>query len=179
MSGARTPLAVAPADMDEDAFMAAFGAVYEDSSWVARIVWWEFPHAGLESVEGLHAAMREVVERAPRDLKLALMRAHPDLAGRAAKAGDLSESSVREQAGAGLDRCSEEEYEAFQRLNEAYKAKFAFPFIVAVGGLNRAQILELFRFRLDNSPRAEFETGMAEIHKIAGLRLHAMRHAET
>ncbi len=168
----------APADMNEDEFMSAFGEIYEESPWVARIVWWETAHDALSSVDGLHTAMRAIVDRAPRDIRLALMRAHPDLAGRAARAGDLSQASTQEQAGAGLDRCTPEEYDEFHRLNDAYKAKFAFPFIVAVGGLNRAQILALFRHRLDNSPQAEFECGMAEIHKIARLRLLAMPLAD-
>ena len=178
MSGPDAAFVVPPGDMSEAEFMTAFGEVYEASPWVARIVWWEAPHASLATVNGLCAAMSEVVDRAPRDIQLALLRSHPDLAGRAARAGDLSTASTREQEGAGLDQCSKDEYAEFHRLNDAYKAKFAFPFIVAVGGLNRRQILELFRFRLENSPAGEFANCLAEVHKIARLRVESVPTTE-
>lgn len=140
-------------------FVARYGGVYEHSPWVAEACW--------PPPEDLADAMRAVVDAAPRDRKLALIRAHPELASRA----KMADASVKEQAGAGLDQCSPAEFEAFQRLNAAYNARFGFPFIVAVKGLSRADILAAFEARLENDPETEFETAMAQIHRIAGFRL--------
>jgi 2-oxo-4-hydroxy-4-carboxy-5-ureidoimidazoline decarboxylase len=114
--------------------------------------------------------MRAAVEAAPHEQKLALIRAHPELAGRTAVA-DIAEASKREQSGAGLDRCTPEEFAEFQRLNDAYNARFGFPFIIAVKGLTRQDILAAFRARLDNDPETEFDTALEQIHRIAGFRL--------
>ena len=103
-----------------------------------------------------------------------LVRAHPDLAGKAALAGALTADSTAEQAGAGLDRCSPEELAEFHALNTAYKEKFGFPFIVAVKGLTRHDILEQFRRRLENDAATELATAFEQIHKIARLRLEAL-----
>jgi len=145
--------------MDRAGFLARFGGVYEASPWVAEACW-PLP-------EDLAAAMRAVVDAAPRERKLALIRAHPELASRAR----MADASVKEQAGAGLDQCSPEEFDAFQRFNAAYNARFGFPFIVAVKGLTRADILAAFEARLGNDPETEFETAIAQIHRIAGFRL--------
>jgi 2-oxo-4-hydroxy-4-carboxy-5-ureidoimidazoline decarboxylase len=102
-----------------------------------------------------------------------LIKAHPDLAGRAAIAGELTEASNEEQASAGIDQCSPEEFARFQDLNERYKAKFDFPFVMAVRKSNRHEILVAFETRLSNDPDDEFEQAIAEIHKIARLRLAA------
>jgi 2-oxo-4-hydroxy-4-carboxy-5-ureidoimidazoline decarboxylase len=112
-------------------------------------------------------AMRGAVDAAPRERRLALIRAHPELASRTR----MAEASVREQSGAGLDHCSAEEFAAFQRLNAAYTARFGHPFIIAVKGMTRVEILGAFETRLANDPDVEFETCMAEIHRIAGFRL--------
>ena len=111
--------------------------------------------------------MAAVVDAAPREAKLALIRAHPELASRT----KMADASVKEQAGAGLDQCSPEEFEAFQRLNGQYNARFGFPFIFAVKGATRADILRAFEVRLSNDPETEFETAIAQIHRIAGFRL--------
>jgi len=140
-------------------FVAKFGPVYEASPWVAEACW--------PPPEDLAAAMAAVVDAAPRDRKLALIRAHPELASRAR----MADASVKEQAGAGLDQCSPAEFEAFQRLNAAYNARFGFPFIFAVKGATRADILAAFEARLANDPATEFETAIAQIHRIAGFRL--------
>ena len=103
-----------------------------------------------------------------------MIRAHPDLAGRASIAGELTAESTEEQASAGLDRCSPEEYARFQSLNTAYKEKFGFPFVMAVRNRSRADILEAFERRLGNDYDEEFETAIAEIHTIARLRIDAM-----
>lgn len=144
-------------------FIAKFGPVYEASPWVAEGVWPDPP----ADRDGLARAMAAVVDAAPREAKLALIRAHPELASRAR----MADASVKEQAGAGLDQCSPEEFAAFQRLNAAYNARFGFPFIFAVKGASRADILAAFEARLGNDPAAEFETAIAQIHRIAGFRL--------
>lgn len=149
--------------MNRDDFVKSFGAVYEASPWVAEAVW---PPKG-----DLAAAMRAAVDGAPRETKLALIRAHPELAGRTAIAGEMAEASRREQSGAGLDRCTPEEFAEFQRLNGAYNERFGFPFIIAVKGLDRRDILQAFRARLDNDPETEFQTALEQIHRIAGFRL--------
>jgi OHCU decarboxylase len=145
------------------AFVARFGPVYEASPWVAEGVWPDPP----ADRDGLAGAMAAVVDAAPRERKLALIRAHPELAGRT----KMADASVKEQAGAGLDQCSPEEFEAFQRLNAAYNARFGFPFIFAVKGATRADILAAFEARLSNDPETEFDTAIAQIHRIAGFRL--------
>lgn len=144
-------------------FVARFGPVYEASPWVAEGVWPDPP----TDREGLAKAMAAVVDAASREQKLALIRAHPELASRT----KMADASVKEQAGAGLDQCSPEEFEAFQRLNAAYNDRFGFPFIFAVKGATRGDILAAFESRLANDPETEFETAIAQIHRIAGFRL--------
>ncbi|NBB14367.1 2-oxo-4-hydroxy-4-carboxy-5-ureidoimidazoline decarboxylase [Caulobacter sp. SLTY] len=146
-------------------FTTRFGGVYEDSPWVADAVW---AHAAdLTTAEKMAKAMAEVVDTAPYEKQLALIKAHPELAGRTA----MADASVREQSGAGLDQCSPEEFAAFQRLNAAYNARFGFPFIVAVKGMTRADILAAFEQRLDNDPETEFAEALRQIHRIARFRL--------
>ena len=108
---------------------------------------------------------------AERELQLKLIRAHPDLAGRAALAGSLTKDSTSEQQSAGIDQCSPEELARFHDYNARYKARFGFPFVMAVRGCNRSEILAAFERRLTASPEAEFETALEEINKIAALRL--------
>ncbi len=161
-----------PSALDREGFLARYGWVYEHSPWIAEVLW----DAGRlsDDPDALAQAMAEIVEAADPAAQLALLRAHPDLAGRLALAGDLTEASRAEQAGAGLDRCSAEELAEFQHLNGAYVAKFGFPFIVAVAGLDRAAILDAFRRRLGQSPEAEFAEARAQVHRIARLRLRAL-----
>jgi 2-oxo-4-hydroxy-4-carboxy-5-ureidoimidazoline decarboxylase len=147
----------------KDDFLARYGHIYEASPWVAESVWPDAP----ADLEDLATAMAAVVDAAPRERKLALIRAHPELASRT----KMAEASVKEQAGVGLDQCSAEEFEAFQRLNTAYNARFGFPFIFAVKGATRADILAAFEARLHNDPETEFETAIAQIHRIARFRL--------
>jgi len=156
-----------PGSLSHAAFIARFGPVYEASPWVAEGVWPAVEAGGLDEPAALARAMRAEVDAAPREMQLALIRAHPELASRAR----MADASVREQAGAGLDQCSRAEFEAFQRLNGAYNARFGFPFIVAVKGLTRADILAVFEARLENDPEAEFATAIEQIHRIAGFRL--------
>lgn len=156
-----------PSALTHEEFIARFGAVYESSPWVAEGVWPAVEEGRLDRREALAEAMRAVVDAAPEDRRLKLIRVHPELAGRT----KMAEASVREQSGAGLDQCSPEEFAAFQRLNADYNARFGFPFIVAVRGLSRAAILAQFEARLANDPATEFATAIAQIHRIAGLRL--------
>jgi 2-oxo-4-hydroxy-4-carboxy-5-ureidoimidazoline decarboxylase len=163
-----------PSQMSRAEFVARFGGVYEHSPWIAEELW----DAGLtpqhDTVCGLAAALAAVLARADDEAKLALIRAHPDLAGRAAIAGDLTESSRAEQAGAGLDQCTPAEYRRFQALNAEYKSRFGFPFVLAVVGLTRRDILAAFAARIGNAPEAEFEEALRQIDRIARLRLAAM-----
>ena len=156
--------------LTRDAFVARFGPVYEASPWVAEAVWPAVARGELEEPQALAQAMREAVDDAPRERRLELIRAHPQLA----LAGAMAEASVREQSGAGLDQCSPDELEAFRRLNAAYLARFGHPFIIAVKGLSRADILAAFARRLENDAEAEFATAMEQIHRIAGFRLAAL-----
>jgi OHCU decarboxylase len=156
-----------PSDLSHAEFLARFGPVYEASPWVAEGVWPAVEAGRLDDPAALAQAMRVEVDAAPQEMKLALIRAHPELAGRTR----MAEASVKEQSGAGLDQCSAAEFEAFQRFNGAYNARFGFPFIVAVKGLTRADILQAFEARLGNDPETEFATAIAQIHRIAGFRL--------
>jgi 2-oxo-4-hydroxy-4-carboxy-5-ureidoimidazoline decarboxylase len=157
--------------LTQSEFLARFGGVYEASPWVAEGVWPSVAAGRLDDPQALALAMRATVDAAPREAKLALIRAHPELASRAR----MADASVREQSGAGLDQCSPAEFEAFQRFNAAYNARFGFPFIVAVKGMSRADILAAFESRLANSPAAEFDAAIAQIHRIAGFRLEDLR----
>lgn len=153
---------------DRAAFVDGLGRVYEHSPWVAEQAWLERP---FRSVEALWAAMQRTVKKADREAQLELIRAHPELAGKLAIAGKLTADSRTEQASAGLDRCTPEEFEQFQALNDAYRRKFGFPFIVAVRGLTRGEILARLRQRVANSAEGEFETCVQEIGRIARFRL--------
>ncbi|MGQ7791566.1 2-oxo-4-hydroxy-4-carboxy-5-ureidoimidazoline decarboxylase [Faunimonas sp. B44] len=166
-----------PSTLSRDAFVARFGGVYEHSPWIAETAWDAGIGPEADTPEGLAAALRRALSAAPGESKLALIRAHPDLAGRAAVAGELTRSSRDEQAGAGLDRCTPEEFRRFQDLNEAYKAKFGFPFILAVAGRTRQEILAAFEARLGNPPEAEFAEALRQVDRIAALRLAAMAEA--
>jgi len=152
-------------------FVARFRDIYEHSEWVAEQA---FDEAGQEhDIEALAVLFAECVDNSSRERRLELIKAHPDLAGRAAIAGELTDASNEEQARAGIDQCSPEEFARFQDLNDRYKAKFDFPFVMAVRNSDRHEILAAFETRLSNDPNDEFEQAIAEIHKIARLRLAA------
>ncbi|MDE1153294.1 MAG: 2-oxo-4-hydroxy-4-carboxy-5-ureidoimidazoline decarboxylase [Micavibrio sp.] len=168
-----TPLKKTPAAMGRDAFVRAYGGVYEHSPWIAEAVFVEAPNA--DTVEGLHAVMQVAVLAAPHDRLLALIQAHPDLAVAPAELSNLTAASISEQTGAGLNQCTPEEFAAFRQLNADYRSKFGFPFIVAVKGLTRGQILAAFRARIQNTPEAEFNAALEEIHKIAKFRIIALQ----
>jgi len=158
--------------MDVHDFVARYAGIYEHSPWVAERV---APLASeSDDAEQLAMLMADCVDNAATERQLELIRAHPDLAGRAQLAGELTADSTAEQTSAGLDQCSPEEFERFQSLNKAYWDKFDFPFVMAVRGSNRREILDTFAARLENDYELEFETALTEIHKIARLRLDAM-----
>jgi 2-oxo-4-hydroxy-4-carboxy-5-ureidoimidazoline decarboxylase len=118
--------------------------------------------------------MARVVAEASEAERLALVRAHPDLAGRLARAGALAPASAGEQAGLGLDRLSDEEFDIFEALNTAYREKFGFPFVIAVKRHTRASVVAAFRTRLEHTADQELRTALAEIDMIARFRLEAM-----
>lgn len=162
---------LAPSNMNEATFLKNFAEVYEHSSWIAEQIWQQGLNATLDEVNGLARAMRQIVESATHQQQLDLINAHPDLAGRAAQAGELTSDSSHEQASAGINQCNSEEFKRFQEYNQAYKDKFNFPFIMAVKNSDRHQILESFAQRLPNTAEAEFRQALDQIHKIAGFRL--------
>lgn len=159
-------------DLARDEFIARFGGIYERSPWVAEQAAGSV--AGHSDLQEIRAAMAACVDNAGPARQLELIRAHPDLAGRAQIAGKLTAESTSEQESAGLDRCTPEEYSRFQALNAAYHEKFGFPFVMAVRGSSRQDILAVFEARMNNDPAVEFRTALAEIHKIAWLRLRAL-----
>ncbi|QJR00054.1 2-oxo-4-hydroxy-4-carboxy-5-ureidoimidazoline decarboxylase [Halomonas sp. PGE1] len=162
-----------PSELDRTAFVAGYGEIYEHSPWVAELAWERGLSEAHDRPEALAALMGEMLERASPERQLEVIRAHPDLAGKAALAGTLTDDSTREQAGAGLDQCSPEELARFERLNEAYKAKFGFPFVMAVKGSDRFAILDAFEVRLENTPAEERRTAVEQINRIALFRLQA------
>jgi 2-oxo-4-hydroxy-4-carboxy-5-ureidoimidazoline decarboxylase len=149
-------------------FTALLGHLFEHSPWVAEETW---PRRPFRDVAQLHAELCATMRGGSRDRLAGLIRAHPDLAGRLARLGQLTGESTREQAMAGLDRLAPAEAAEFEKLNHAYRARFRFPFILCARLSDKAAILTAMRARLDNPPEQEFQTALAEIEKIARLRL--------
>ena len=152
------------------AYVERFGGVYEHSPWVAEKAF----DMGPPAPQGLPDVMRKIVEEAGAEAQLALLRAHPDLAGKLAKSGVLTAESTSEQTSAGLDQCTEAEFEEFTTLNQRYKSRFGFPYILAVRGRQRREILKNFRARVENPPKVEFREALDQVHQIANLRLKAL-----
>src|SRR5262245_34136136 len=156
--------------MDEPAFVAALGAIYEHSPWVAQGAASQRPFA---SVDDLQRAMAAVVAGAGEARQLALIRAHPELAGKAMVRNQLTADSTGEQAGAGLTGCSPEEFARLTDLNARYNAKFGFPFILAVKGYDRAGVIAEFARRVERDRATEFSESLRQIDRIAQLRIAA------
>jgi 2-oxo-4-hydroxy-4-carboxy-5-ureidoimidazoline decarboxylase len=152
-------------------FEKELGGIFEHSPWVAL---GSYAHRPFGNLEQLYTAMTNIVENAGTEKQLALIHAHPDLGGKAALAGDLTEHSKSEQAGAGLDKLTKAEYKHFHELNNAYQAKFGFPFILAVKGHTKYSILESFEKRLLHAVDTEMKTALKQIYKIAKFRLEAL-----
>jgi 2-oxo-4-hydroxy-4-carboxy-5-ureidoimidazoline decarboxylase len=156
--------------MGPAAFAAAVGDVFELAPWVATAAHARAPFA---TVSDLHVAMMAAVRAAPPQQQLGFVRNHPDLAGKAARAGDVTDESRSEQASAGLDTLSDEEFARFHRLNDAYKAKFGFPFMICVRRHTRDSILEQFERRVLHDEATEFAQALQEVFYITRLRIAA------
>jgi OHCU decarboxylase len=154
--------------LDRAEFVRVIGPVFEHSPWIAETTFAKKPFADLEN---LHRSLCETVKNSVEEKQLALIRAHPDLVGKIALAGQLTKESTNEQASAGLNKLSPEEIELFQKQNAAYKNKFGFPFVICARLNKKAAILAGFETRLKNSREQEIKTALEEIFKIAELRL--------
>ena len=162
---------VTPTDLDLETFVANYGGIFEHSPWIAT---------GAHALElgpahntaiGLHSALCRIFRAADEEQRLGVLKAHPDLAGKLAAAKQLTAESTHEQASAGLDALTDVERETFQALNTEYTSKFGFPFIIAVKGLSKDDILTAFKTRIHNSRDAELATACKQVERIALLRL--------
>jgi urate oxidase len=160
--------------LGRDAFVARFGGVFEHSPWIAERAWALELGPAHDTAIGVHAALVRMFRAASEAERLGVLKAHPDLAGKLAAAKRLTPESTAEQAGAGLDALTDAERMRFTDLNDAYQAKFGFPFIVAVRGLDKGQILEAFERRLGDDRETEFATACKQVERIALLRLKDM-----
>ena len=149
---------------DRVRFVAELGSIFEESPWAAERAW---PHRPFASVDALHRAMTAAVSAASHDEQLALLRAHPDLGTRA----QMTRASAVEQAGAGFDRLTPDEFDRLQRLNSAYRDKFGFPFLLAVKGSTKHDVLAALTARLPATPDEEFAEAMRQVFRIAWFRL--------
>ncbi|MEM6562791.1 MAG: 2-oxo-4-hydroxy-4-carboxy-5-ureidoimidazoline decarboxylase, partial [Planctomycetota bacterium] len=155
--------------MGRERFTQTLGGIFEHSPWIAERAWDARP---FKDVADLHAKMVAVVDAATADEQLALIRAHPDLVGKLAKQGRLTTESTAEQQAAGLDEITPDEADAFDKFNADYRARFGFPFVICARENRKDAILAAFPVRLTNDADTERATALAEIAKIARLRLH-------
>jgi OHCU decarboxylase len=162
-------------ELDQEGFVSRYGSLFEHSPWIAEEAWELRPFG---SVEEMWRAFEDAMYAAPRERQLDLIRAHPDLAGKAAVAGELTQESAREQASAGLDRLSPGEFEEFTRVNREYREKFGLPMVVCVREHTKESILENVQSRLGNSRDEEIRTALAEISKISHYRLQGLIERE-
>jgi OHCU decarboxylase len=160
-----------PSVMNREEFIAEFGDIFEESAWVAEDAFALELGPAHDSAEGVHNALCRAFRAASHEKRLAVLCAHPDLAGKLAQQGELTQSSTQEQASAGLDNLSAQEVSHFTKMNSAYTEKFGHPFIIAVKGLNKQEILKAFQARIENNPDAEFAEACRQVEKIAILRL--------
>ncbi|RYH04296.1 allantoinase PuuE [Salipiger sp. IMCC34102] len=160
-----------PSQMPRAEFVAQFGGIFEHSPWVAEAAYQLERSPAHDTPAGLASLMARAFRRGSTADRLAVLRAHPDLAGKLAAAKRLTADSTSEQSSAGLDALTDEERATFERLNAAYTAKFRFPFIIAVRDHDKAGILDAFERRLANSVEEEFATACAQVERIAELRL--------
>jgi 2-oxo-4-hydroxy-4-carboxy-5-ureidoimidazoline decarboxylase len=155
--------------LDRDGFVGVLAGIFEHSPWIAEAAFDACPFA---SVTALHQAMVDVVQAAPRERRLALLKAHPELAAKADRKAPLTAESTSEQAGAGLDRLAADEAARLSAANWLYRQRFGFPFIIAVRGQrDRAAILAALEARTNNGEKEEIDTAIAEVAKIAWFRL--------
>ncbi len=162
---------IRPSTMGKAELISTFGGVFEHSPWIAELAYDQGLAPANDSADGLHFAMKIQFRLADKTKRHAVLMAHPHLAGKLAEAETLTDESTAEQAGAGLNMLTDIERETFTELNSSYTDKFGFPFIIAVKGLNKADILTAFKTRIENDRDAEFETACRQVEKIALLRL--------
>ena len=155
-------------------FIEVFGNIFENASWIGEKLYEEKP---FNSFEDLSNKMLKIFEKTSDANKLLILKSHPDLADKA-KIGSLTKDSNDEQSGAGLDKCSEDEFNKFNKLNEEYKKKFEFPFILAVAGKNKNEILDNFKKRILNNKKNEFFEANEQVKKIALTRLAKIKNNE-
>ena len=153
---------------DAPGFVDLLGGIFEHSPWVAERAYMLGPFTSLAN---LHEAMVHIVRQASTEMRLELLCRHPELAGKEAETGSLTDASKHEQAGAGLNQCSTEQLVQIKQLNQAYCERFGFPFIIAVTGLDKLQIIAAMEQRLEHSAAEEFTTAIGEVEKIALIRL--------
>jgi len=158
-------------DCEATGFVDLLGGIFEHSPWVAERAYLLRPFSSLAN---LHEAMVNVVRQASSEKRLQLLQAHPELAGKEAAAGKLTDASKREQAGAGLNQCSADELARIEHLNQAYAERFGFPFIIAVSGLDKLQIIAAMEQRLEHEADEEFARALGEVEKIALIRLEKL-----
>lgn len=163
-----------PASLSREQFVSTFGSIYEHSAWIAERAFDRGIDDTHDHIEALQALLADVFMTATQQEQLGVIIAHPDLAGKAARAGELTAESTNEQSSAGISSLTDNEFKEFTELNDAYKSRFSFPFIMAVKGSNKHAILAGFQERIHNSPEQEFSRALAEINKIAGFRLADM-----
>ena len=161
--------------LDRDAFIAALAGLFEGSPWIVAAAWPARPFASLDA---LHQALCAIMYAAPEAEQVALLRAHPDLVGRAARAGTLSPASTGEQAAAGLDRLTPDEIATFDRLNREYRERFDFPFVICARANKKDSILAGFAARLPHSRAHEIRIALGEVAQICALRLRDLVHEE-
>jgi 2-oxo-4-hydroxy-4-carboxy-5-ureidoimidazoline decarboxylase len=157
-----------------DAFVNALSGIFEHSPWVAEVA---AAHRPFESIDALHGIMSGAVAEAAEKVQLELVNAHPELAGKAAVRGELTQESTREQSGAGLDACTQDEFNRLQALNTAYREKFGFPFILAVRGYDRHGIIANFEKRVNHDRAEELRASLEQIYRIARFRLDDLINA--
>jgi 2-oxo-4-hydroxy-4-carboxy-5-ureidoimidazoline decarboxylase len=155
--------------LSQKEFVGRFGGICEHSPWVAQGAWGHRPFDGFDALAG---AFEAAIDEAPRDRQLALVRAHPELAGR--ERDELTAESASEQSSAGLDRLSPEQARRLRALNDAYRERFEFPMVIAVRGLSASAIIERGEARLENTPEHELETALQEVTAIARMRLREL-----
>jgi len=156
---------------NREQFIESLGGIFEHSPWVADLV---YEYRPFDSKDLLHQTMVEIVKQSPEFQRMALICNHPELAGKESDEGTLTEDSQKEQSRAGLDQCTAAELKQLRSLNNSYRAKFDLPFVIAVTGLNKSQIIAAIGSRLKNSAGDEFEISINEIAKIGMIRLNAL-----
>ena len=157
--------------LSKSEFIKVFANIFENASWIAEKLYDQKPFRGYKE---LSSKMIDIFETSPKERKLEILNAHPDL-GDKTKISSLTPDSKKEQNSAGLDQCTEDEFNEFKKLNDAYK-KFGFPFILAIKGKNRNEILNNFRKRVASKPEIEFNEAIKQVKKIPSLRLEDLNN---